>query len=258
MSDTVLAALISSLIGGVLVAIINARANRDRLFRIERKITSVEDYYPDYQDAFPAIIRCLKTQIQYCKKNGVENPVFEMKHIAVSMSFSWDYFITLQIPKLLSDLEAAGTTFHIKAAFVEPKALEGILDPLGRAWAAKSEERLKDIPQFQGDIARKFGHRLTFDHRMYGNLPQWHGWLITTTINNQQMHHLFMGRTKWEFDENDPSEYPRMSVGHNEYRYYTERNTEGRQRIQLFEQWHRYYYNFDTPLVKDFREDLAR
>lgn len=244
---TVIAALISSLVGGVLVAIINAIANKGALFRIEKKISAVEDYYPDHAQAFPAITACIKNQAEYCKKNGIESPVFELKHIAVSMSFSWPAFLTSQIPKLLSDEDYKNSIFKIEAAFVDPIALEGLLDTAGNDWAKKSEDRLRDIPHFIEDMKKQFDAHFSFEFRIYKNLPHWHGWLISTTINNRRIQHLFLGQTNWVFAEKNASDYPRMTVGHNPYSYYTERTIEGKKRIQIFEQWHSYYFNSDTP-----------
>jgi hypothetical protein len=253
MSDTVIAALISSLIGGVLVALINAQTQKGFLFRIERKVGALEGYYPTHTEAFIALAQCIRNQIKYCKGNGVANPVIELRHISVAMSFSWYDFVTTQVPKLLSEPDTKSATLNIQAAFVDPVALKGLSDPAGIEWPTKSVDKVRDIPQFKESMSRLFGERFSFEYKTYANLPQWHGWLVTTTVNQKKYHHLFMGRTKWVYDENNPDEYPRMTVGHNEYRYYTERTREGMERINLFEQWHRYHFCFDTPLGREIK-----
>lgn len=254
MSDAVIAALISSLIGGVLVAVINAIANKGVLFRIERKISTYQDYYPDHTQAFPAITKCIKEQVDYCKSRNLP-PVLELKHIAVSMSFSWPNFITSQIPTLLSTKQYEDVKLKIDTAFVDPLALDGIVDTSGNSWMKKSNDRLRDIPDYNEYMSKSFGERFSFNYRTFKNLPHWHGWLITTILgDNERRKHLFLGRTKWVFDEKDISKYPCMTVGHNEYRYYTEETEEGIVRIKMFEQWHNYYYNHKTPLCNHLEQ----
>lgn len=215
---------------------------------IERKVSAMEGYYPTHTEAFMAMTKCIQDQILNCKENGVPEPVIELRHISVAMSFSWYDFVTTQVPKLLSAPETKSATLAIQAAFVDRVALKGLSDPAGIEWPTKSVDKVRDIPQFKESMSSKFGDHFSFEYKTYYNLPQWHGWLISTTVNEKKYQHLFMGRTKWIYNEKNPDEYPRMTVGHNEYRYYTERALEGLERIDLFEQWHRYLFCFDTPL----------
>jgi hypothetical protein len=89
---------------------------------------------------------------------------------------------------------------------------------------------LKETERYKG--------RLIFTARTYKNLPHWHGLLV----NEEQ---LFQGRTNWHFIEQKPT----LTVGGNRYRYFNSLDAEGTERIELFGNWHRYYFDFASQEV---------
>jgi Cu/Ag efflux protein CusF len=52
--------------------------------------------------------------------------------------------------------------------------------------------------------------------------------------------HLFLGRTRWDFADG----HKVLTVGQNEYRYFDTSIKEGQERIELFLQWFKYYSKF--------------
>ncbi len=57
-------------------------------------------------------------------------------------------------------------------------------------------------------------------------------------VNNSQ---LYLGRTDWTFENHTH----KLRVGQNLYRSFDDTNEQGEQRIELFKSWHRYYFEYE-------------
>jgi hypothetical protein len=282
MSDPVAVALISSMIGGLLVAVVNFLFYRPKIAAETKKLlaeaekvrveiekirkdgenTSIalkaveeqaEDllrqgrYYDDFSEAFVALEKCIKAQVAKQSNNGIDHPVIEIKHIAVAMSYSWDNFINTKFKRILEQNDEVSIKFE--AVFIDAEFLKRLkIDTKDKNWAFESEQRIKSIPGFLESM-EKFKERFSCSFKIYQNIPHWHGWLV----KHEQAYFLFLGRTKWEFT----GALPKLTVGQNEYRYYDTNSRDGIERIRLFQQWHRYYHDYVSQPVIAERSDAA-
>lgn len=206
---------------------------RDIDHKIE-KIVQNEKPYNDYHDALPdaerLIISCLKAEASNIQSKVDTSPI-EIKIIAVSMTFSWG-LIRYRLPKMLKDYPDA--RINIEVLLVDSTYLESLdLENYDFNWAEESKQRVKQVNDFVTGLPEPLSNRLTISARLYKNLPHWHGILI----NNEC---LFIGRTDWEF----PTGKPKLSVGQNKYRYFDRSSSLGSERINLFVNWHKYYFQF--------------
>jgi cell division protein FtsL len=262
MSDAVIIALITSLIGGTLVAVINhffarkktdaesdkLRAETDKI-RIEvqnlqregDKIQNIAKqteqqaqiiYYNDFSETFLALERSIQEQITELKNEGSDYPEIKLKLLAVAMTYSWRNFVTTKIPRILEQYTDVNIKLEIlfaNHAFL--KSIPMIIE--NEDWAEESKKREKDIEDFVR-YCKQFQGRIQITARTYNNLPHWHGWLVNDR-------HLFLGRVKWAFS----NEGPILKVGQNEYRHFDRKaGKESQDRIKLFQQWYRYYFQY--------------
>jgi len=170
----------------------------------------------------------------------VTSPTIELKLIAVAMTFSWENFILTVIPDLLNDY--SNLTINLDIVFVSHQHLE--TQKIGQGdidWLKKSKARILEVKDFHSKYKRQFKQRFNFRAKTYFNLPHWHGWLFNED-------HLFLGRTSWEIYENN---LPILKVGQNKYRHFSNpgENDEAAERIELFRNWHKYYFNYASEWV---------
>jgi hypothetical protein len=170
------------------------------------------------------------------RKTGIDTPTVNIKIIAVAMTFSWPFIIDT-VPRALNKYPKARV--QIEAMFVDHKFLGDL--PLANydvVWADVSQFRTNEVKKFAIAATKQFGERLSLDVRSYKNLPHWHGLLI-----NEE--HLFLGRTNRSF----PDGKPELRVGQNKYRYFNTSDSIGDERVELFANWHKYYFDFASTLI---------
>lgn len=192
--------------------------------------------YEDYSEAFRDLEKRIRDSINENMKNGIEKPKVKLKLIAVAMTFSWK-FIVSKLPKILQQYSTA--EIDVEVAFIQPEHL----DSLGLAhqeinWTAESQMRINEVKEFAKLCHDQYQGRLKFTAKTYKNLPHWHGWLVNEDF-------LFLGRTNWQF----PNNHPKLLVGQNKYRYFDNTSIEGSERIQLFANWQRYYFQYASEEI---------
>ncbi len=206
------------------------------------------EWYEDCTTAFVKLEETIKKRID--QRIGISNPKIEtpgraakptitLKHIGVSMTYSWRDFIALKIPRILD------ASFHIiielDIVFAEDAFLQTLhLDTTDVNWAYESNLRVVDVQNFAKRMQNRVGNRLIFKAATYRNVPHWHGWLVDDDL-------LYFGRTKWEFDY----ERPKLTVGQNEYLVFDRSTREGEENIELFKQWHKYYSKFGHSALEE-------
>lgn len=184
--------------------------------------------YRDYKMAFKDALNFIENSMQQRYDVKTDEPV-DVKLISVAMKISWNELIMF-IPTLMNRYD--GVHVRIEALFVDPKYLKNLLNQNGQNWAKESSSRFKQFSSFASKYG-DFDGRLNFSIRTYKNLPHWHGILI----ENQR---LFLGRANWSFNKGKPM----LNAEVNKYRYFSSINdgaNEGKERILLFKNWHRYY-----------------
>ena len=209
--------------------------NRDELtLKLQEGIEKLYAPGKDYEDfrlAFQAIHTCVEESIQNHPKRPQGNIEITLKLLAVAMTFSWKNFICHSIPLILRKYPDVKIALEI--LFVDSEYLDQLsISEHETNWVKESKQRIVDIEEYCKTIVVEFEDRLQFHARTYKNLPHWHGWMIGKE-------HLFLGRTKWLFD----NELPRLSVGQNEYRYFNSSERKGKERIHLFSSWYQFYSN---------------
>jgi hypothetical protein len=195
-----------------------------------------EQPYENHLPAFLDAEKIINDYFEWCLKTGIDTPTVNIKIIAVAMTFSWPFIIDT-VPRALKKYPK--TRVHIEAMFVDHKFLEDL--PLANydvVWADVSQFRTNEVKKFAVAATKQFGDRLALDVRSYKNLPHWHGLLI-----NEE--HLFLGRTNWSF----PDGKPELRVGQNKYRYFNKSDPTGGERVDLFANWHKYYFDFVSTLI---------
>ncbi|WP_088243504.1 hypothetical protein [Calothrix rhizosoleniae] len=209
------------------------------LREISRNIEKIADHekpYTDYsealQDTEKRIRECLQNHTTHSKNH------VEIKILAVSMTFSWN-FLAGKVPKILNDCPDG----HINAeiVFVDSDYLESLqLETFDVDWANQSKQRVMQINNFMNGLPDDLCERFSLSARVYRNTPHWHGILV----NNE---HLFLGRKDWEFSTTKP----KLSVGQNKYRYFNHTAAAGSERIDLFLDWHKYYFEFASKSIHE-------
>ncbi|MBK9207786.1 MAG: hypothetical protein IPL71_05590 [Anaerolineales bacterium] len=246
-----LTAIISAIIGPLLVFFVS-KTYTDRTIKRNNKqiIDQIEDVV--IGDHTIALETLNKTLVDYLKRRVKSGPLhLELKLIAVAMTFSWD-FIVDKLPKILEHKDFESVSVNLSVCFVDCDYLSNLnISTEGRNWGDISRRAEKSIPGFK-KLMRKFDNRFTCEFHTYENLPHWHGWLVTErgfnnnpSNNEDVVEYLFLGRTRWENITGDNlkrKNLPKLTVGQNEYRLYTNETKQGRSRISLFEQWHAYYF----------------
>lgn len=195
-----------------------------------------EKAYNDNNDAFLDAGKHIYEHLEWCIRNEIDNPRIDLKIIAVAMTFSWR-FINVDIPKILRQYTTA--TVNLQALFIDHEFLATL--PLANYdvdWAKESEFRTNQVQRFAVTGSKRFGNRLLMVAKTYKNLPHWHGVLV----NDE---HLFLGRTNWLF----PDGKPELTVGQNKYRYFNTSSPKGSERVELFKNWHKYYFDFVSTQI---------
>ena len=195
-----------------------------------------EKSYNDYTDAFSDAGKHIHKHLEWCTKNQIGDPKIDLKIIAVAMTFSWR-FINVDIPQILRQYTTA--TVNLQALYIDHEFLATL--PLANYdvdWAKVSEFRTSDFQRLAVTGLKQFGNRLLMEARIYKNLPHWHGVLV----NDE---HLFLGRTNWLF----PDGKPELTVGQNKYRYFNTSSPRGGERVDLFKNWHKYYFDFVSTQI---------
>jgi hypothetical protein len=268
-TEAIIVALITSLIGGVLVAVINffflkdkTLAEKEKMLAEAEKIrtetlkirkeaenivqTSLElkditqkaetqaqvTYYEDFSEMFIALDCSIQDEIEDIRKNGLDQQIVNLKLISVAMTYSWKYFISTKIPKIAQKYPSS--VINLELLLVDTNYLGSLNLFSDRVnWTAESEQREREIVEFM-KYCTQYQDRIRLSVRTYSNLPHWHGWLVNDR-------HLYMGRAKWDVKNGRPV----LIVGQNEYRHYDKLNgRESLDRIRMFEQWHHYYFQY--------------
>ena len=210
-----------------------ADSSRTTAESLKREVETIQQSrrYANFRDALNDLAEKIEDYCTDCAKRGIQDVTIDLQLIAVSMTFSWEYFVITRIPEILDKHKKAKAT--IRVAFIDPAFLEEAGIGKGRVdWVSKGKQRLDDVRSFIPECA-KYDGRLHFMATTYCNLPHWHGWLF----NGE---HLFLGRTDWVFDNEGNA--PELRVGQNEYRHFDANSTEGARRIDLFARWQKYYF----------------
>ncbi len=200
------------------------------------KIAHHEKPYTDYLEA----LQDTEKRIRECFENDEFNSknYVEIKILAVSMTFSWN-FVAGKVPKLLK--EYANAHINVEILLVDSDYLESLqLETYDINWAAESRQRVTQIKNFINRLPDDWRDRFSISARVYKNVPHWHGFLVNSE-------HLFLGRTDWDFSTNKP----KLSVGQNKYRYFNHSAVAGSERIDLFSDWHKYYFDFASKSIHD-------
>lgn len=251
----VLVPVITSIIGPLVVFFVSRGYTDRKIQRSSQKlIEKIEEEIGDHEFALKKLNETLIDYLEERVKSA-KSVKLELKLIAVAMTFSWD-FILEKLPDILDREEFSAVSINLSVCFVDCMHLAdpGLkISKEGRKWAKISKERERDIREYRNTMER-FGSRFTCDFRTFANLPHWHGWLVTeqssesdtkSSVDEEIITHLFLGRTKWEHNypkTNKKRPLPKLTVGQNEYRLYTDQTEQGRRRISLFEGWHTYYF----------------
>ncbi len=193
--------------------------------------------YPDSEAAFRDLEMKIRQVLEEKIKNKDSNLTVDLKLVSVSMAFSWKLMIETKIPKILDDYDSC--KINLQVVFVDAEYVKSLGSKLSTTdWEVEAKRRLVDIQKFKIICQEKYPDRLDFAARIYKNLPHWHGWLV----NDE---YLFLGRTDWQF----PSNVPSLSVGQNKYRYFDNSSNDGEERIKLYKNWHRYYFEFASTEI---------
>jgi len=263
MSDTIIVATISS-VSALLVALITvlfsynktkaetqvlrsqlqkneeeSQKQIDKLFASTRELKQVTSY-KNYKRAFQELEDNIRIYLDKCRTENIASPTIDLKLIAVAMTFSWDNFILTVIPDLLGDFPTL--TINLDILFVSHEHLKSLKIGHGDIdWLKKSEDRINEVKEFYNKYKKLFKRRFNFRAKTYSNLPHWHGWLFNED-------HLFLGRTSWDIYENN---LPILKVGQNKYRHFENpnENNEASERIELFRNWHKYYFDFASEWI---------
>ena len=176
----------------------------------------------------------------------------DIKITAVGMAFSWLGFLK-KIPTWLEN--NPGCRIHVCILLVDPNHLEELpiaISPIN--WVEQSTSRISDIEKMTDELLPPEKERFCCTIKFYRQLPQYHGILI----NDDQ---LFLGRTDWKFD-NCPEGKPELTVGQNRYRYFNRTTTQGQdrgfERIDLFLNWHKFFSNYYSKIVYEFKKGEDR
>lgn len=215
------------------------REQIEKLTESTRELKQVTSY-KNYKKAFQELEDNIRTYLETCKSEKIASPTIDLKLIAVAMTFSWEHFILTVIPDLLGDYPTL--TINLDIVFVSHKHLQTLKIGHGDIdWLKKSEERIAEVREFHRKYRKRFGRRFNFRAKTYGNIPHWHGWLFNED-------HLYMGRTSWDIKGNN---LPILMVGQNKYRHFEDpdENIEASERIELFKNWHRYYFDFASEWI---------
>ncbi len=243
----IVAVLISSIIGPLVMFFVSKRYTDGSVRRSSMDIRKQinDDIIGHHRIALDAMKTTLTDHLK--KRSGAGKIELELLLIAVAMKYSWD-FIEDELPKILEKDEYSFASFKLKIAFVDSDHLSQLdISKEGTDWADIASKRETAIPEYKKGMSRDFGNRFACEFRTYENIPHWHGWLIRETTAKRgadTSEYLFLGRTKWEhYHKNGRRrKQPKLTVGQNEYRYFTNETTPGASRINLFVQWHTYYF----------------
>jgi Domain of unknown function (DUF4062) len=159
--------------------------------------------------------------------------------IAISMVSSWE-FLRDKVPGFLD--KNKNLTISLRLLWVDPDLLKSIsMSEFSEIdWSEVSRSRLEDTKKFL-DRNPDCQERLKLQARTYSNLPHWHGILF-----NEK--HLYLGRANWSFPQDGR---PRLSCAKNKYRYFDMSSDIGKERINLFDNWFKFYTEFQSKLIYD-------
>jgi hypothetical protein len=193
-------------------------------------------------------MKAFSQAVEWVEADLVSHGELDIKLTAVGAAFSWDAFM-INIPRWLKSHPSSKITVGI--LLVNPDYLETLtLSKVPRDWAKESRDRVQDIKNLLESISDDpaTSTRLCLELRYYDAVPQYHGLLLNK-------HQLFLGRTAWEFDSKSKKE-PVLTVGTNNYRYFNSTtihgSDRGAERIELFFNWHKYYWEYRSTSVIEF------
>ena len=212
---------------------------------LNRKIDEfVEQEVPfkDYLSAYNHLEDTINSYLNKCKDEEITNPKLRIVIIAVSMFCSWR-FLKERIPSFLE--ENPGLSVDLKLLWVDPERLDSIKISTSEInWAQTSRDRIEEAKieteKFLNSHPQCCG-RLRLRAWVYHNLPHWHGILVNYKF-------LYLGRVNWSFPEEGR---PKLSCGHNKYRYFDKDSSMGKERIELFTNWYKYYVDFLSRPIYD-------
>jgi len=211
----------------------------NKLAESTKKFAQVTSY-KDYKKAFQELEEHIRCYLDKCKADNITAPTIDLKLIAVAITFSWDNFVLTVIPDLLNDYP--NLILNLDILFVSHEHLKAQKIGMGDIdWVKKSKERVVEVKDFYNRYRKQYEKRFNFRAKVYSNIPHWHGWLFNED-------HLFLGRTSWEIYEKN---LPILKVGQNKYRHFSDpsENSEAAERIELFKNWHKYYFDFASEWV---------
>lgn len=206
---------------------------------ISKNIEEISHHEKPYTDYIEAL-QDTEKRIRECLENDKSNSqnYIDIKILAVSMTFSWN-FVAGKVPRILRDY--ANAHINIEILLVDSDYLESLqLEAYDINWALESKQRVMQIKNFINGLPDSWHHRFSISARVYKNIPHWHGFLVNSE-------YLFLGRTDWDFS----TKKPKLSVGQNKYRYFNRSVFAGSERIDLFSNWHKYYFEFASKSIHD-------
>jgi hypothetical protein len=230
---------------------LNAEETNRELKAINQKVNTLmvdslmiekELPFKDYLLAQGHLESTVNDYLDKCKEDSIQNPKLNIVVIAVAMVCSWK-FLTERIPDFLE--KNPELTIDLTLLWIDPETLQSInMSELGDTnWHKQSLERITDTSRFL-DLHPEYCGKLRLQARTYKNLPHWHGILINET-------QLYLGRVNWIFPRDGR---PRLTCGRNKYRYFDVSSNMGKERIQLFQNWQKYYIDFSSNLIHDSGE----
>jgi hypothetical protein len=219
---------------------LSAKINDLDKLTLDKLALEKETVFGDYLDAHNALQKQINDYLDKCTKEGIDRPRLNIIVLAVSMVNSWR-FIRERIPQFLE--KNSSLTIELKLIWVDPEFLSSIqMSRYGEVkWSEMSRKRLENAKNFLNTLPPEYRERVKLQARLYKNLPHWHGILF-----NEK--YLYLGRVNWSFPDD---RRPQLNCGRNKYRYFEINSNMGRERIDLFNNWCRYYANFASELVYD-------
>jgi hypothetical protein len=212
----------------------------EKISNLNTIVAETETAFGDYLDAHSALQKQIISYLDKCAKEGIDSPKLNIMVLAVSMVNSWR-FIRERIPQFLE--KNPSLTIELKLMWVDPEFLDSIqMSKSGEVkWSEMSRRRFEDATKFLSTLPNEYRERVKLQARLYKNLPHWHGILF-----NEK--YLYLGRVNWSFPDD---QRPQLNCGRNKYRYFDINSNMGRERIDLFNNWYRYYTKFASNLVYD-------
>ena len=218
---------------------------KDKIGEMSSLILQIQ--YGTYLESTAAFAKARSLVDHLLETHPGSDPIhLDIKLTAVGMHYSWPAFLS-NISRWVQKYQ--NCYFRLSILLVDPQYLKTLsFSRLPIDWAKESENRVTDLQNMIDALDSSKKERISFVFRVFQGLPQYHG----LVINDE---YLFLGRSDWTFNKDRP---PELSVGQNRYRYFYKSKTDGddrgSERVNLFLNWHKFYYDHNSRIVLECRE----